>query len=104
MSSSREHLIMVLRAERRPKTQKRVIDRVLKNLCLGSTREGRECCGTPVKLGLCQRCHNAFMYESGKMSETDAAAYRQRLIAAGALLADREISKIRNQSVFRRLA
>jgi hypothetical protein len=36
--------------------------------------------------------------------QDDQAAYESRLISAGALLANREVSKLKDKSVFRRLA
>ena len=45
-----------------------------------------------------------FLSQTGSLSQQDAAVYAGRLISAGAILADREIERIKDKSVFKRLA
>lgn len=104
MSNSREHLIMVLRAERTRKKQSRVEQLVDAGTCLGTTRSGCKCEERASRRGLCWRCYRQFLAQTRSLSQEQAAAYEARLFAAGALLAEREIERIRDKSVFKRLA
>lgn len=100
----REQLIMVLRAERTRKKQTRVETLVDAGQCLGTTREGNKCEESSSRRGLCWKCYRKFLKQTRSLSQHDAAAYEARLIAAGAILADREIERIKDKSVFKRLA
>jgi ribosomal protein L31 len=102
--SARESLIVVLRCERTSKVQARVVERVREGKCLGTTRDGLQCDGKPTRVGLCSKCHNQWMAAQRHMDESERAAYRQRLVACGRMLGDREVIRIKNQSVFNRLA
>lgn len=104
MSNSREHLIMVLRTERTRKKQSRVEELVHAGKCLGTKRNGCKCEEKTSRRGLCWSCYRLFLTQARSLSPEMAAAYEARLITAGALLADREIERIRDLSVFKRLA
>jgi hypothetical protein len=102
--NSREQLIMILRAERTRKKQTRVEEMVAAGQCLGTTRDGSKCEKKSCRRGLCWSCYRMFLSQTGMLSQQDAAAYQARLISAGAILADREIERIKDKSVFKRLA
>lgn len=104
MSQSREYLIMVLRAERSSKKQRLVEERIQSGKCLGTTRDGLECESVATRRGLCSTCHQRMQRRMNQLSQEDRAAYEARLISAGALLADREVLRIKDKSVFKRLA
>lgn len=104
MSQPREHLIMVLRAERSSKKQRRVEERIQSGKCLGTTRDGLECEEVATRRGLCSKCHQRMQRRMNQLGQEDKAAYEARLISAGALLADREVLRIKDKSVFKRLA
>lgn len=104
MNTARELLIMVLRCDREVRIQKRVEKRVRENLCLGENDDGTHCCGTPVSLGLCKRCHNRFTYQLSKKPRKERAEYKQRLISIGSLLAEGEVCDLKNTSVWKRHA
>lgn len=104
MNQSREQLIMILRAERTRKKQKRVEERVLSGKCLGTTRDGSECQEPATRRGLCDKCYQQMNASMNRLDVEQRGAYETRLISAGVLLADREVSKIKNKSVFKRLA
>jgi len=104
MSNSREQLIMVLRAGRTRRKQSRVEERVRTDKCLGSTRDGLECDKPAMRRGLCENCYRAWMSSVKGMNPEQRAAVESRLISAGALLGDREVLRIKNRSVFVRLA
>lgn len=104
MVQSREHLIMVLRSSRTSKQQRRVEERVLTGKCLGTTRDGAGCEDKATRRGLCDKCYQQMISAMSRHDQEDRAAYESRLISAGALLANREVSKIKDKSVFRRLA
>jgi hypothetical protein len=104
MSQSREHLIMVLRSSRTSKQQRRVEERVQSGKCLGTTRDGAECDMKATRRGLCDKCYQQMISAKCRHDQDDQAAYESRLISAGALLANREVSKLKDKSVFRRLA
>jgi hypothetical protein len=104
MSHSREHLIMVLRAERSSKKQRHVEERIQSGKCLGTTRDGSECESTATRRGLCSKCHQAMQRRMNGLDAEKKAAYEARLISAGVLLADREVLRIKDRSVFKRLA
>jgi hypothetical protein len=100
----REQLIMVLRAERTRKKQTRVEELVVAGQCLGTTRDGSKCEQRACRRGLCWSCYRQYLSQTRGLSQHDAAAYEARLISAGAILADREIERIKDRSVFKRLA
>lgn len=104
MGQSREHLIMVLRSERTRKQQKRVEERVLSGKCLGTTRDGAECLEKATRRGLCDKCYQQMNSAMSRLDQEGRAAYEARLISAGVLLADREVLRIKDKSVFKRLA
>lgn len=104
MSNSKEHLIMVLRAERTRKKQTRVEALVESGKCLGTKRDGSVCDETATRRGLCWKCYRQYLNQLRAMSREQAAAYEARLISAGAILADREVERIKDKSVFKRLA
>lgn len=95
---------MVLRSERTRKQQKRVEERVLSGSCLGTNRDGLECSEKATRRGLCDKCYQQMTSAMNKLSQEDRAAYEARLISAGVLLADREVLRIKDKSVFKRLA
>jgi hypothetical protein len=104
MSNSREQLIMVLRAGRTRRKQSRVEERVRCDKCLGTNRDGSECDKQATRRGLCENCYRAWMSSVRGMNPEQKAAAESRLISAGALLGDREVLRIKNRSVFVRLA
>lgn len=104
MSTAREHLIMVLRADRTKKVQRRVIERASAGLCLVPNEDGSDCNCPAEKGGQCGRHYYEQYRIESKLTPTERAAYRQRSIAAGYRLADREICKIKRRSALQRLA
>ena len=95
---------MVLRAERTRKKQSRVEERVRSDKCLGTTRDGLECDKHATRRGWCENCYRALMASLRGMDPEQKAAAEARLIAAGVLLGDREVLKIKIRSVFAKLA
>jgi|688.fasta_scaffold20768_5 hypothetical protein len=104
MMSGREHLMMVLRAQRTKRVQRAVVERVRAGQCLGTTRKGDECTAVAVKCGLCMNCYAALRSAIRGMDDVTEATYRQRLLTAGRLLANHEVTKLKTQSIYQRMA
>lgn len=97
-------MMMVLRAQRTKRIQAQVAERVRAGQCLGTNRLGAECTEPAVKVGLCIKCYNAMHHATRGMDDVARAAYHQRLIAAGRLLARNEVCRLKNQSIYQRMA
>lgn len=92
--------LWVIDVKRTAKIQKRVRERVAKNLCLTIFDDKTECNGQMYSGGVCKKCSNAFYYELRQLGSAKARnKYRALLIERGLRLGTLEQRKLRRQSV-----
>lgn len=95
----KELVVLVLDTKTSGKTTERVRECVEQHKCL--------VCETNSKLlrrGLCIKCYTSWGRSRSRMSIKDALQFDARLIRRGLLLVTQQIRKIKQDSIFERLA